>query len=210
MAQLVIPETVQVVASGGAVGSETWTNVLHLDRGGTGVITALDASDIAFAFDNYFADVQVRRHSSWSYDRLTVRDIGIAGNPTHEFNPTPVVGDDAGSLLPPQTSLVVSLLTGHNSRSGRGRVYLNGFDHIVASPGDGQMSAVNVQAELDDFVALCDALVVLGFPLAVASRTELLNRPVQQVRINSVWDTQRRRSRDLEPISSLTGSVTFP
>lgn len=103
---------------------------------------------------------------------------------------------------PPQTAIVVSLLTGRPGASYRGRVYIpamgGGMDNTlkVDTPTDTQDLADQTAEFLSD---MANEAAGLGANIApgVYSPTKDVVTPVTGVRVGDVFDTQRRRRNQL-------------
>lgn len=113
----------------------------------------------------------------------------------------PVVGTGS-ALLPPQSAIVVSLISATPGARGRGRLYFPGFgsqlntSFRLNSPTPGAFLA-DVKTYLSAVqTAMLAAIVTppwVGLQLAVRSRTSRSTHQVTQLRVGDVLDTQRRR-----------------
>lgn len=204
---LIIPQAAQIVCSGELTTGETWANVMHVSIG-LGTFGISEAGQIGTRFYQYYDDVKGRRGSGWNLRQISVRDIRSEGTETFTTEVTDVSGGVSTPLLPPQCSLVVTLRSATNSRRGRGRVYLSGFITTHMDTQTGQATSTICNAERSSFKDLADSLLDNATPLAVASRVSGVLYMVVLVGVNSVWDTQRRRTRDLSPITTAVGEVT--
>lgn len=120
-------------------------------------------------------------------------------------------GGGSGNL-PPQTALVTSLLTDVNTGSGRGRVFMPALYGIQCINGmwTGSASAwltsfgaiLNIMSEKLAAVASADLAV---FAASVYSTKLNQLNLVKRLRVNNVFDTQRRRTWSL-PATGTTGS----
>lgn len=107
--------------------------------------------------------------------------------------------------LPNQCAVVVTLETGTPGRSHRGRAYLPPVN-INALRQDGQLLSSACTQLANSFASMLKALhddpAPVGRPV-VASATKGSMTTVNQVRVDSIVDTQRRRRNKLLPLSSI-------
>lgn len=106
---------------------------------------------------------------------------------------TGMAGKKATVSFPLQVACCVTLLTGKPGRSKKGRLYLPGSG--IGFNG-GEFANADVDAIAAGFNTLFQDLHdrVPSTPVVVASATLGTNTPVNQVRVDSKPDTQRRRS----------------
>lgn len=113
----------------------------------------------------------------------------------------PVVGTGS-ALLPPQSAIVVSLISDTPGARGRGRLYFPGFGSQLATtfrlnsptPSDFVTDVKTYLSALQ--TAMLAAIVTppwVGIQLAVRSRTSRATHTVTSLRVGDVLDTQRRR-----------------
>lgn len=200
MPPLIIPSTVQVVCSGGLAGGERWANVWHvIDDLGVGV-TQADADAIGADFRQFYTTTAGSRSAGWTLESITVRPIDEAGVNPWEASIAPLDGTSVAAPLPYECAIVVTLHTALNTRRGRGRSYQAGFtaDALSANAGGAPVLLTASSTTMATAMgALLTALAGEGFPLGVASRTDLVTRPVTSGYIDTGWDTQRGRSDDI-------------
>lgn len=140
------------------------------------------------------------------------------GTPTyHQYN-SPPVGATAGEPLPPQCSLVASFKSGyHSGTATNGRMYLPGIKNGI-SAATGQMAAADTLRICNRFVEFINSVNTATVPggagklILVGKAGQSLVPPhtaknayVTQVRIGSVYDTQRRRRNGLKEVYSSAG-----
>lgn len=122
------------------------------------------------------------------------------------------VGSAAGSMMPPQNSIVASLRTAQVGKRGRGRMYSPPTPLLTGSGADaGVINASNRGSVATAFQTLIEALAVtVTEPTGSWVRPIVIGAPyvnyavVNQVRIGSVYDGQsRRRNSILEQYTSL-------
>jgi hypothetical protein len=195
-------QTMEVVCRGTVPGNELWVNVHHLENTAAGPTVALDMADAqAFAdiFDAMYEALVVAPgfHEDWSLDTITVRRIsGTAGayepnGESFEFSET-AVGAVTGDPLPPQVAVCVTKKTGLAGRERRGRCYLAGFAESQA--GDPSRITTTVAGQIaTGFADMAGALQAIDCAYGVFSRSLVVMTPVQQFRVGTAFDTQRRR-----------------
>jgi hypothetical protein len=201
MPAVAIPNTYRVVSTHSFTG-ETMVNVSHVrkDAGGTTEMNAVV---------NHFHDFWVGTAGSSPkgisdqlqlkcvLTSISIQDISTLpfGVPTvHGYS---VAGSNGGVELPLNTALVISLRTATAGRSYRGRFYLGGLtsswnttDGAYPRPDSTRTSNTGIA-----FHDLCLALIADGTPLVVASRELATSQEVTGIRIDNVFDTQRRRAK---------------
>lgn len=127
----------------------------------------------------------------------------------------PVVGTGS-ALLPPQSAIVVSLITDTPGARGRGRLYFPGFGSQLATtfrlnaPTSADFAAdakTYLSAIQTAMLAAIGSPPFTGLRLAVRSRQSRTTHPVTSLRVGDVLDTQRRR-RDRLP--ETYSSLSFP
>jgi len=120
-----------------------------------------------------------------------------------------VPGTSAGTAIPDEMAIVITLRTANRGRSGRGRVYLGGFTNLAIGVGGviagTTVTAINNWATTNMLGTLSTNLgpMVLGLPhrKAYTSPTgaAIPDRPATTVQVttatvrNNTWDSQRRR-----------------
>lgn len=195
-------KTVEVAVRGTVPGNELWVNVHHCDLFGSAPddpLTAVEATLVAGHFEDLYTalDTSVDFHEDWTVDTIVVRRISGAGGAiittgeSYEFAQT-IVGANAAHPLPPQLAVVVTKKTGLAGRSNRGRCYLSGFTESHVS--DPARITTTVAGDIaDDFVSFQAALAGDDWFYSVLSRTNVAMVRVNQFRVGTAIDTQRRR-----------------
>lgn len=124
------------------------------------------------------------------------------------------VGGNAGNLLPLQCAAVMSHRTQQIGRAGRGRIYRPGLT-AGSVDADGKLDSSVKANMLSSHVTLLENIALVD---AVAPKVE--TRPIvtggtftqyaviNQVRVNDIVDTQRRRTRQITPVES-SASVSY-
>lgn len=205
---------------GTTLGGEKWSVNPTFDPNGEfpgGVDqAALDSAALAIANLSPASSLQNAMSVAMSIVgcRLEVRSdtddnlIGIS----EQTRPTPFVGFTA-ARMPAQAASVFSLRTNTPGARGRGRLYWPALGISIGT--DLRISAAVAGAMLPDMKtyltamrsALATAFPLIGFDLAVRSRTAHSTPHVVRIQLGNVPDTQRRR-RDTLAESYL--STTFP
>lgn len=112
----------------------------------------------------------------------------------------------------PQTAIVLSLRTNTPGGSGRGRLY---WPVLTTNIGpDGRITSTATNAALTGMktylIAMRDALAaafpLIGFSVAVRSKTQHATPHVVRMQVGNILDTQRRR-RDKLPEAYITTSI---
>lgn len=112
------------------------------------------------------------------------------------------VGAGGGNLLPPQVSIVASLRTQQIGRRGRGRVYLPPTGVGIAG-SDGRVASTQpapLAGDVSQFLTDCtvhEALTEVFIDPIVTGAPYSDYAVINQVRVGDVFDTQRRRRRNL-------------
>jgi hypothetical protein len=178
--------------------------------------TALDSTTLAIA--NLTIPTGLRSMMSLSATRtgarVEVRDdvddhlIGIS----IQASTTPLTG--SGTLVQaPQTAVVTSIRTNTPGASGRGRVYWPAMGASLTTAGRlNTPSNSLVVADMKTYLlgirsALAAGFPLIGFDLAVRSKTTHTTPHAVRIQVGNVLDTQRRR-RDSLPESYV--AATFP
>lgn len=132
--------------------------------------------------------------------RLEVRDDtsdGLIGISEYTL-PTPW-GGGTPVTLPPQAAVVVSLRTTTPGGSGRGRIYWPALGATLNSTG--RLTSPTTDTVATGFKtyfasvrgALATAFPLIGFDLAVRSKTTRTTPHVVRLQVGNIIDTQRRR-----------------
>lgn len=129
-----------------------------------------------------------------------------AGGPTATYQANTVfshAGSQATNALPNQCCVVTTLLTGRPGRSYRGRMYLP-----LTGPGltAGQLSSSDCTTIATGMKTFFDAINggAGGYSVAVISSRQSAMTSVVAVRVDSIVDTQRRRTQSSTPLAAVT------
>lgn len=119
-------------------------------------------------------------------------DVATGGQDELIESPVSLVGADAGSALPGDVALVVSLRTNLANRRGRGRFYL---PQPAASSltSDGKVNADTINDIIASLQAAWGPYNSATAAPVVYSRTGRITTPVVRFDIGNLFDTQRRR-----------------
>lgn len=136
---------------------------------------------------------------------VTARRINPSGVTIEqaEASPNAPASGSGGPILPPQCSVVVTLLTDRPGRTGKGRIYLPALGSAASTIG--RIGATQRTAILNGMAALITGInsdLAGGSSgdtarIAVQSQAALVASDVVAVRVGDVFDTQRRRRADL-------------
>jgi hypothetical protein len=117
-----------------------------------------------------------------------------------------------GCTNPPQTAIVLSLRTNTPGASGRGRLYWPSLTTQIDSNGRiTSTTTTNILSGIKAYLlaqrdALAAAFPLIGFDVAVRSKTTKSTPHVVRMQVGDILDTQRRR-RDTLPESYIVTSV---
>ena len=203
MPPLVIPDTVQVVATGGLAGGENWANVFHVINSLEVTVGQSDADLIGAHFRTFYAAFNAHRVDAWTLDQITVRDIDTAGENVYIADVAQLLGDSSTIPLPYECATTLTWRTPLNTRRGRGRTFLNGWgvgQVNVDAAGAPIILASQRTAIASAATSLLTNLAGDDFPLGIASRADLTTRPVVGGYIDSNWDTVRARSEGITAV----------
>lgn len=128
------------------LAGEEITNVWYV---GGNIDIAAHGQQLADSFrDGYANHLQGSLSNEWSYERIDVRDLDVAGQPSIPFTPTggSVVGTNTNDRVANQTCLLISPRT-NTPRPNRGRKYISGLTQEAMA--DGVWTAATVQQGID-------------------------------------------------------------
>lgn len=125
---------------------------------------------------------------------------------------TLATGTNTGNMLPVQTAVTVSLRTVNTSARGRGRFYMpppSAVPHLGADGLYGGSVAMAAAAKtfLGDLALSAPSNVEVR-PVVVGLSAQDLAFVVQEVRVGDVFDSQRRRRRQITEVYQV-GEVTY-
>lgn len=213
---MVYAHRVQRVTISGTMfgGAEEWSTGFFLGAEGADAPDASEqaATDILDAwrvfFENGTSYISTAYHTTqvkiaaWDVNGHTEPDQVFYAYPQTELN-----GSTGVTVLPPQCSLVVTLLSDRpRGKASKGRMYLPGLATMPAA-ATGKLSAPVVTSIADNLKTFFDALVgdadIPGQLILAAKGTGPLpaltaqNDFVETIRVGDVVDTQRRRRNGL-------------
>jgi hypothetical protein len=185
----------------------------------SGGATQAVADKVLSHFTSAFGPIKGRFSSGVSVSRVDAYHLQAStGHTLDKATAIPssapaVTGTNAGAMLPPQVSVVASLYGYHigeyviNNKNRRGRIYLPGLGTDQADLFGrfvGSTAIANAMKAFIDGVSGDHIDSFLGFPGGdlvpiVLSRATATKAPIQQIRVDDVFDTQRRRSNALVP-----------
>lgn len=212
-------DTIKVTLTGVRIGGEEWNTGFWCIVGPNGAMTQADLDEIR-------AEIAVLAVTQWSnvWDTQATVDTDFnkvhvayypAGSNIATLASEEAVTVAAGTSLnrhPYECCMVVSLRTAIPTRSGRGRMYLPLDGYTVV--GGSQITNEAITAVADGMLSLFNQVNnittpnVLAMAVAVASHTQGVARPVQQIIVDSLPDIQRRRGDSLTPFNVQTRAVT--
>lgn len=196
MAALVVPDTLQVTATGTTFG-QSWANVFGLSTGGAFLLDGTVAQDIADQFREFYADLNTSLNPSWSLTEIIVRDIRTTTGLSYSIPQATLIGTLTGDAMPPHAAICASHRTALGGRSYRGRTFLAGWNE-AACDVNGQVAAgyqTLVTTAFDTLRANLAANVTGAPELAVVSRKLLVSTPITETSVDPEWDRQDRRKR---------------
>lgn len=197
MPSVVIPNTYSLAIDWAFGGSIRMTNVLHYRVASPQTVTQAYANSVAGAVGAAFisSNWEDEVATSIGLEHVRVRSLHTANQPEW----TGVINDDglnAGTLMPLQNAVCVTLRTDLAGRRYRGRTYLGGLTE-AANGTDGAIGTTTRTRAADFITAIENNLIsgALGNTLVVASRTYGTAQDVTSILVrDGQWDTQRRRS----------------
>jgi hypothetical protein len=213
---MVYAHRVQRVTLSGTMfsGAEEWSTGFFLGFEGADAPDATDqtATDILTAWRTFFENGTSYISSFYLTTQCKVAAIDTNGftEPDHvhyAYPATELNGAVAATVLPPQCSLVVSLLSDRpRGKASKGRMYLPGIA-FQPTGATGKIGAAQVGTIADNLKTFFDALTgdadIPGQLILAAKGTGPLpaltaqNDFVETIRVGDVIDTQRRRRNGL-------------
>lgn len=189
--------TYQLIARGALQAAESFQYGCAVTGSGTladAATAAVDAMTAQFAaadFDDVF-------HTGTVWNDILVNQIPDGGGVVIDSTIATFAdaGAGVGGTTPLQCSICVTLQTGLAGSRNRGRLYLPPPD-ITALQTNGRLDAGAFTGLNAGFTAWKNSLIGDGFTPVVVSRSTSANIVVNNIRIGSVVDTQRRRRNDL-------------
>lgn len=143
-----------------------WSNGLHFTRPD---FTYQDMSDLADMFRNtWVLEHASALNAAYQIGNVTAYDLRSDGAPIYVTSEAPDVGTHVGSPIPIQNALVVTLRTGYRGRSGRGRLYMAGYDEAQIT--DGIFSAAIETDAVSLVAALHQGAQAIGWQMVIVQR----------------------------------------
>jgi hypothetical protein len=197
-------------------GVEEWSTGFWLGEEGADAATPTQAMADALKtlWQTMFVHANSRINANYTFTQCKVTPLFATGgtdgaNVKYSYPTGSVVGGVATETLPPQCSVVLSLLSDRpRGLASKGRMYLPG---ISSSPGtSGKLSSTvagNIATQCETFFNGVRAHAdIPNTPILVAKGTGLFpeltaqNDYIQTIRVGDVIDTQRRRRNGLAEI----------
>lgn len=202
-------------------GAEEWSTGFYLGVPGvdSGMPSEAAAQEIGTAWNAFFENVGSGISWAWKTAGVKLALKGTDGKTvpdnvaTYYYSDQPV-GAKPDNGFPPQVAVVCTLLAGTGKGlAGKGRMYIPGVSHSVQQGGRMHTdSAASVSLNLKTFMDAVNAAPSVEGILINASQGRLtaggsgpISRVVNELRVGTVYDTQRRRRNGLvEEYSSRT------
>lgn len=189
-------QTLRVACSGTMTGNEVWANIWH-------VITADDAADpvatatmdsIAAEFEAFYTALAPHWANVTVLDQIVITPLAPSTTPPRSYSPT-VTGTGGTDIMPGQDAIVLSLRTPLNTKSGRGRIFLAGFQEGITADTSARITSTLRDLIGNEAVALNAALDAIVPAVGIAVYSRLLDdaNGVTSFRVGTIIDTQRRR-----------------
>lgn len=201
-------------------GAEEWSTGFRMgseDAGsGNFGIPAGWLEAIAPLWTTFFTTAGVGINSMWKTSGIKAAIIladgktDIANVETYSYG-SPIAGGAAGNAFPPQVALVAQLAAASPIGLGaKGRMYLPGVSlNIQPEGGLSSAQTTTIANALRTFLDGCETAASSPGYVINASKgrvgvpfTAPVNRRVTQVRVGSIYDTQRRRRNGLSEVYS--------
>lgn len=184
-------------------GLETWSFGVRFGGSGSTVTQAL-ADALVAPTVTLWNDPTLFMPNSHSLTGVKVAPIGIDGKyPPGQIAYIGTIAPDTGptstNLHPAQVATVVTFLSTPTprGRASRGRIYLPPAASTV-NPTTGQNGmAASLAAAVRTWLNALNGLAVLGNASIMSELGTGLSTPITHVRADSLYDTQRRRRRQL-------------
>lgn len=195
-------------------GAEEWSTGFFLGQEGADAADGSDlgATAILDAWRTYFENATSYFSSAYLTTQCKIAAINADGttdlaNVYYAYPATELNGSVSAIVLPPQCSLVVTLLSDRpRGKASKGRMYMPGLA-LQPAIGTGKLGSVQVGQIADNTKTFFDALAgsfdVPDQLILAAKGTGVLpaltaqNDVVETIRVGDVVDTQRRRRNGL-------------
>lgn len=149
-----------------------------------------------------------------AYQEVTVAEILAAEPPQPRLAaathfPCVLVGTSAGSMLPTQNAVAVSIYAGlkPNGVPAKGRFYLPPPSQAYITPTTGTLSSAHATSLRDQVADWWAGVRQLGHQPALWSRTRGTVIPWDSIRVGGTVDTIRRRRNELPEVYTQTVAV---
>ncbi len=135
-------------------------------------------------------------------DAYALSPAGLATSQAQALFAGTAKGSSSQVPLPPEVALVVSLKTEMPGRSGRGRLYMGGFDKDALFTGGlvkpvVQDTVVQALATFGNTMKMPTGAGTDRLNWVVLSRTKTMVNRIVETRVGDLWDVQRRRQNAL-------------
>jgi hypothetical protein len=212
----------RTTVSGTLYGQETFAVQIHHGIGAADISTYADLTTAAAAVGTFLTS-----RGGTSSTKAEMQALGNGGLITHvqvaamvdglvvntgDADIT-VIAQSGSATLPPQNAMVTTLLTDINSRATRGRMYWPLLVPLLSAGKYGSSLTTWCNDMKAWYTGISQALATTAggslavFLPSVFSRVHMTLTPVSRLRVNSIVDTQRRRSWSLIPANT---TITFP
>jgi hypothetical protein len=212
---VVIANGIQVNITWGQ-GTRTYRNVLHGTYSGTRPLPTTLAEALFSGFKTQLTSSGFSGdlHSDMSMTGVSIKDLNSANQPFVFSTSAAQAGTGAGTAIPNQVAIVVTLATGLSGKAYRGRVYLGGLDSgtVLNSDQHTALAGTNAAAFINGVLSVMNSNAIVpsvfgralqagetkpppgsttGNPLPARSAQMT---PITQARIVSQrFDSQRKR-----------------
>lgn len=205
---------------------EIWNTGLKIKKDGLGGISDANlrkiAEEVSKEWETFFTrednSFNLRFSESYRTKEVKTSHVGtdgkVIGNTYTHFYDAPIVGDQGGTLPPPQTAIVGSFRSSKQRGPGsQGRMYLPGVSYLIGP--DGLVPEDNTRNFANDFNVfingvndITDALANSFTVILASSVGSGVQEDVTQTGVDRKVDTQRRRANALVS-DYLTNRVKF-
>lgn len=177
----------------GLSNGDVGVNVLHCKQDVPATFTEAEALALKNLFvaewwDEYKSSIA----TVVTLDQVTVADASGGTGLSYEYG-IGDTGDAAATPLPYQLAACVSWRTAVNSRSGRGRTFVVGYNE-AANTASATIASAVIGELYAAAASLIAGLVAADYQLVVYSRTLDQANAVTTVIVDDRWDIQRRRA----------------
>ena len=205
----------RVTLSGTMFGAaEEWSTGFFMGQEGSDA-TPIDqggADAIRNAWTTFFSASGSYINTAYKFTQVKTALIDangftVDGSQQYSYPTATVSGNTGTNTLPPQCSLVVTLLSDRpRGRASKGRMYLPGISAGIQS-SNGKLFATDVNSIADNLktffdalvgqVGIADQLILAAKGVGLTPALTAQNDYVETIRVGDVVDTQRRRRNGL-------------